>query len=258
MINADSPLSPSSFNKYTEKSQDMSLIWSKDESFYPPLEPRPPKLPLSHAENDNRLPKKKCLLRKKKNLTSSSLTTYLDDKTTYDSAIFAKQYINEVAVITLSQFQKLTYDESIIEIIDCRYPYEYEKGHLKRSLNIWNEMLLMNHFFTPNYNKDKTILIFYCEFSEIRAPSLAKKLRQLDKQQTIGFTPLLYPNIYVIEGGFANIFQQLPHHCDGEYISMDNPSFKNEKKKFYHYCSTLHQTNFYSPRLTLSSFSYSF
>jgi M-phase inducer phosphatase 1 len=55
------------------------------------------------------------------------------------------------------------------QIIDCRFPFEYEGGHLKGSMNIYLADTLEEIFFkTP---KD-TVLIFHCEFSSNRGPKL--------------------------------------------------------------------------------------
>jgi len=67
-------------------------------------------------------------------------------------------------------------------IIDCRFEYEYQGGHIAGAVNIntataVEEMLLGPSLFKPkptvsgDGNK-KTVLIFHCEFSAKRAPTL--------------------------------------------------------------------------------------
>lgn len=67
-------------------------------------------------------------------------------------------------------------------VIDCRFDYEYNGGHIKGAVNINTtaavEELLLGPSLTkprPSTSGDstrKTILVFHCEFSAKRAPTL--------------------------------------------------------------------------------------
>lgn len=71
-------------------------------------------------------------------------------------------------------------------IIDCRYPYEFDGGHIRDAVNIHTCDQLIDRFFRPSNNrlngiprppclgprKKASILIFHCEFSSQRAPDL--------------------------------------------------------------------------------------
>ena len=60
-----------------------------------------------------------------------------------------------------------TFDESIV--VDCRFEYEYEGGHIEGALNYNDKELLAARLFertTPS----KTLLVFHCEYSAHRAP----------------------------------------------------------------------------------------
>lgn len=63
-----------------------------------------------------------------------------------------------------------------LHIIDCRYPYEYEGGHIQSAENLYTRTTIYNAFFQkPIPMKDpakRNIFIFHCEFSSERAPSL--------------------------------------------------------------------------------------
>jgi M-phase inducer phosphatase len=63
-----------------------------------------------------------------------------------------------------------------LHIIDCRYPYEYEGGHIQSAKNLYTRSQIYNDYFRkPLELKDSTkrnIFIFHCEFSSERAPSL--------------------------------------------------------------------------------------
>ena len=67
-------------------------------------------------------------------------------------------------------------------IIDCRFDYEYSGGHIPGAINITStndidELLLGDKIRrpAPSCSGDpvkKTVLIFHCEFSVKRAPTL--------------------------------------------------------------------------------------
>ena len=63
-----------------------------------------------------------------------------------------------------------------LQIIDCRYPYEYEGGHIPTAKNLYKRSQVYDEYFRqPMELKDPTkrnILIFHCEFSSERAPAL--------------------------------------------------------------------------------------
>lgn len=61
------------------------------------------------------------------------------------------------------------------KIIDCRYPYEFEGGHICEALNIFTQEKIVSELFEKEMEVDPTacsILVFHCEFSSERAPKL--------------------------------------------------------------------------------------
>ena len=63
-----------------------------------------------------------------------------------------------------------------LHIIDCRYPYEYEGGHIESAKNLYSRSQIHDEYFRQTIElKDPTkrnIFIFHCEFSSERAPAL--------------------------------------------------------------------------------------
>ena len=59
------------------------------------------------------------------------------------------------------------YDRSLI--VDCRFEYEYEGGHIEGAINVNDKDRLANQLF-DSPTTDKTLLIFHCEYSAHRAP----------------------------------------------------------------------------------------
>ena len=72
-------------------------------------------------------------------------------------------------------------------IVDCRYEKEYQAGHISSAININNDPNLLNEiFFAKSENikqllAQKTAIIFHCEFSEQRGPTMYSILRNIDR-----------------------------------------------------------------------------
>ena len=72
-------------------------------------------------------------------------------------------------------------------IVDCRFDYEFNYGHIKSAININDEHLLTEKFFgdlqqVRERMQKRTIIVFHCEFSQKRGPKLWKTLRELDRR----------------------------------------------------------------------------
>lgn len=59
------------------------------------------------------------------------------------------------------------YNRSII--IDCRFEYEYEGGHIEGAINVNDKERLAMQLF-ESAPPENTLLIFHCEYSAHRAP----------------------------------------------------------------------------------------
>ena len=76
------------------------------------------------------------------------------------------------------------YRDSITDfhVIDCRFDYEYNGGHIPNAVNISTTTAIEELLLGPSLTKPrpcvsgdqakKTILVFHCEFSAKRAPTL--------------------------------------------------------------------------------------
>jgi rhodanese-related sulfurtransferase len=151
-------------------------------------------------------------------------------------------------------------------VIDCRFPYEYNGGHIKGAVNICQpdpmEKFFVNQQGHPEspispqsplaglnervrdmlLNDSKNIcIIFHCEFSQHRAPKMYRYLRELDRKVHEDTYPqLYYPNIYVLEGGYRGFYEYLNSQtelCHDQrakycapfgYIPMDTKDYQQE------------------------------
>jgi rhodanese-related sulfurtransferase len=61
-------------------------------------------------------------------------------------------------------------------VIDCRFEYEYEGGHIQTAVNLKNMEEMENFFIRGDKpvfpDGATTVLIFHCEFSSERGPKL--------------------------------------------------------------------------------------
>ncbi|KAI4173291.1 MAG: hypothetical protein LQ343_003002 [Gyalolechia ehrenbergii] len=125
----------------------------------------------------------------------------------------------ETMVDVLDGKHHSTYDQSLI--VDCRFEYEYEGGHIDGAINVNNKEELANKLFDP-VASSRTLLIFHCEYSAHRAPLMAKFLRQKDRAVNAHRYPLLtYPEVYILDGGYSSFFQDHRYRCyPQDYVEM--------------------------------------
>ncbi|KAG4302370.1 hypothetical protein PCANB_001366 [Pneumocystis canis] len=66
-------------------------------------------------------------------------------------------------------------------IVDCRFEYEYNGGHIIGAVNI-NTKDALDALFLNNPKTRRCLIVFHCEYSSHRAPRLALYLRNRDRQ----------------------------------------------------------------------------
>ena len=54
-------------------------------------------------------------------------------------------------------------------VVDCRFEYEYDGGHIEGAVNVNSKEELAKKLFDTHLS-EKTLLIFHCEYSAHRAP----------------------------------------------------------------------------------------
>ncbi|KAI9754054.1 MAG: hypothetical protein M4579_004874 [Chaenotheca gracillima] len=112
-----------------------------------------------------------------------------------------------------------TYDDSVI--IDCRFEYEFEGGHIQGATNFNNKELLAKHLFECRSSK-RTLLVFHCEYSAHRAPIMAKFIRGQDRAANDTRYPhLTYPEVYILDGGYSSFYSRHASRCFPQnYVEM--------------------------------------
>lgn len=109
-----------------------------------------------------------------------------------------------------------------VVVIDCRFEYEYEGGHINGAINHTDKEILASQLFTDP--KPNTTLIFHCEYSAHRAPIMASFIRHKDRAYNIEHYPkLTFPEMYILDGGYSSFFADHRSHCYPQnYVEMSS------------------------------------
>lgn len=167
--------------------------------------------------------------------------------------------------------QKYAHKVASYRIIDARYVYEFEGGHLRGAENFgsWDEKAFFNEFLPARatlasfalpatvsdddalenergadaaaaapespeqmFNKGRNILIFHCEFSSARGPELMRKLKQRDRKMS-NYPSLHYPECYLLHNGYKEFYEKFPELCEPcGYQTMKDSQFQKEERLF--------------------------
>eukprot|EP01116_Phalansterium_solitarium_P024862 TRINITY_DN922_c0_g2_i1.p1 TRINITY_DN922_c0_g2~~TRINITY_DN922_c0_g2_i1.p1 ORF type:complete len:707 (+),score=192.97 TRINITY_DN922_c0_g2_i1:184-2304(+) len=140
----------------------------------------------------------------------------------------------------------LTVNGRRVLIVDCRFAYEYAGGHIEHALNVasLSELLDAGLLERPSTSptsppalgpadqsaQQSTVVIFHCEFSQLRGPTMWQQLRASDRLLNANSYPhLSWPDIYVLRGGYKAFYDSFPELCTpSAYVPMDSPAFAAE------------------------------
>jgi rhodanese-related sulfurtransferase len=134
-------------------------------------------------------------------------------------------------------------------IIDSRYPYEYDGGHIANAQNIYTKEKLLEELFVHKVNNKnniidcayktsspskRVVIIFHCEFSSERGPSLLRFLRNHDRAlNEHSYPKLFYPELYLLEGGYKSFYEKHKIYCEPqEYKPMLHEKHMKDLKHF--------------------------
>lgn len=136
-----------------------------------------------------------------------------------------------VAALT-GQFDHVV--EQVI-VIDCRYPYEFEGGHIKGALNLHQEEqvedFLLKKPIVPSSPDKRIVIIFHCEFSSERGPRMCRFVRERDRALN-DYPTLHYPELYILKGGYKDFFPHFQVQCEPQsYRPMHHEDFKEDLRK---------------------------
>lgn len=129
-----------------------------------------------------------------------------------------------------------------------RYPYEYEGGHIRGAINLYTMDAIHSHLLagrqaakppplTADAAERRHVLIFHCEFSSKRGPSMYRFLREQDRKLNKQTYPaLIHPEVYLLEGGykeFYEVFSATENRCEPcSYKPMNKEGHESDLKHF--------------------------
>ncbi|XP_052061912.1 M-phase inducer phosphatase 2-like [Mytilus californianus] len=131
------------------------------------------------------------------------------------------------------------YDDTIgsVRIIDSRYSYEFEGGHIRGAENIHNKDDILELLKNPNTSCSdgkRDIIIFHCEFSSERGPKMCRFLRNHDRELNADNYPSLYfPELYILKGGYKEFYGSYKTLCSPmDYVPMLSKDHKDDLRHF--------------------------
>ncbi|XP_075065202.1 M-phase inducer phosphatase 3 [Mixophyes fleayi] len=207
--------------------------------------------PFQPDAEENSQPRRRCTtLKKTLSLCDVDITKALDADYSHRQLIgdFSKIYAlptvtgrhQDLRYITAETLAALIHGEfnSLVEkfyIIDCRYPYEYEGGHIKGALNLHRPEEVLDYFLksplVPSVVQKRIILVFHCEFSSERGPKMCRCLREEDRARN-EYPSLYYPEVYLLKGGYKEFFPEYKMLCEPQsYCPMHHQDYREELLK---------------------------
>ncbi|EDV90758.1 M-phase inducer phosphatase [Drosophila grimshawi] len=216
--------------------------------------PQPLPLPLTHAP-----PLRKCIslndaeimsaLARSENRNEPELIG--DFSKTYALPLMEGRHrdLKSISSETVASLLNGAYDDEVASyrIIDCRYPYEYDGGHIRGAKNLYTHEQILQEFLgaaqtelqqQQQQNADacgkRNIIIFHCEFSSERGPKMSRFLRNLDRERnTTAYPSLHYPEIYLLHNGYKEFYETHLEHCQPEaYRPMLEPAYNEAYRHF--------------------------
>lgn len=156
--------------------------------------------------------------------------------------------ITPVELLDLMCGQRMPKGYENVVILDARFPFEYDSGHIYGSINMWRYADMVEKFFHPKNidNYKRTVFVFTCEFCSSRGPGLAAGFRDfavlltkavfgtttydmkfkdepIDKEVALPLDIDFFPHLYYINGGYNKFFEAFPEVCTPQnYLSEKN------------------------------------
>lgn len=124
-------------------------------------------------------------------------------------------------------------------IVDCRYPYEYEGGHIEGSINLFSNQMIHDAFVSTLEHAESQsleaykdlMIVFHCEFSSVRGPAGYRYLREHDRRANyVNYPRLCYPNLFLLEDGYKKFYPHYQHLCSGGYVEMFDKNHAEDLK----------------------------
>lgn len=235
-------------------------------------QPSPTPLPMSATVAAAAAPTRH-LIRKSISMNDASIMSALARSSTEPDLIgdFSKPFalplmegrhrdLKSISAATMAKLLRGDYAEQVasFRVIDCRYPYEFEGGHIAGAENLYTQEDVLRELVHPQAGRQASvsdattaptatasgtsasnagkrhIVVFHCEFSSERGPKLSRFLRNHDRQCNTNVYPALhYPEVYLLHGGYKEFYEQNAALCAPiAYRPMLDPAYGVAYKHF--------------------------
>lgn len=143
-----------------------------------------------------------------------------------DFVTISPQFLNK----WISGDVTMPYDQLVI--IDARFDYEFQGGHISGAINVNNSKMMMHIF--KRFEGKNAAFVFHCEFSHDRAPNLMNKFRIYDRSQHI-YPNLTHKHLFLLSGGYSKFFELYKDKTTGSYLPMrdENHVANGDLKRSY-------------------------
>ena len=133
-----------------------------------------------------------------------------------------------------------------IVVADARFSYEFQGGKIRSAENIHSKESIIKLY--EKYRGRDVSIIFHCEFSHDRGPTVMAQFREYDRTLHRDTYPdLEFPHIYLLDGGYSSFYAQYPEFCVGGYTQMREQKYcDNGQLKF---CNNQYKVEFKTPRI---------
>jgi M-phase inducer tyrosine phosphatase len=111
-----------------------------------------------------------------------------------------------------------------ILILDARFGYEYEGGHIRNAQNVAAPAQMLAIY--DRYRYDNVCVVIHCEFSQERGPNLLSAFREHDRSVNRDCYPhIAYPHVFLLEGGYRRFAHEFAEDCEGGYVTMRDDEY---------------------------------
>jgi hypothetical protein len=118
-----------------------------------------------------------------------------------------------------------------IRIIDCRFPFEYNGGHIRGSENLYTWEQISAALFSTNdesiqshTTKSRQLVVLHCEFSQQRGPSWWGRVRTHDRETRptteTNLNQFIYPELYVLKNGYKDFYETASARVAQQHVDV--------------------------------------
>ena len=135
----------------------------------------------------------------------------------FNSYLWQCIYVYYLLCLQMVDLLEGAYEDQVenFTVVDCRYPYEFEGGHIQGAINPFTKDQISDTFVKsdkyrqqPNSPHKRNIIIFHCEFSSERGPKMSRFLRNIDRDANKHCYPSLnYPEVYLLDSGYKAFYE---------------------------------------------------